>query len=73
MTNVSTGNIDTHPESEKIKLIKAKKKGSIHLWKCVSAEILSITLREVSQHLKKYTNEKFCWLSYIFLQKCTEK
>lgn len=26
MTNVSTGNIDTHPESEKIKLIKAKKK-----------------------------------------------
>lgn len=27
MTNVSTGNIDTHPESEKTKLIKEKKKG----------------------------------------------
>lgn len=45
MTNVSTGNKDTHPESTKTKIIKAKQQ-SINLRECVAAIILSIKLQQ---------------------------
>lgn len=45
MTNVSTGNKDTHPESKKTKIIKAKQQ-SINLRECVAAIILSIKLQQ---------------------------
>lgn len=69
MTNVSTGNIDTHPESEKIKLIKAKKKRVNQFVKvCVSRNTLNYLTRSFSALKEIYKCKILLTLVHLFAE-----
>lgn len=69
MTNVSTGNKDTHPESKKTKIIKAKQQ-SINLRECVAAIILSIKLQQFRKvQMKKNIANSCTFFFYRNVQK----
>lgn len=69
MTNVSTGNIDTHPESEKTKLIKAQKKKVNQFVKvCVSRNTLNYLTRSFSALKEIYKFKILLTLVHLFAE-----
>lgn len=73
MTNVSTGNIDTHPESEKTKLIKEKKKGQSICESVCQPKYSQLPYAKFLSTSRNIQMKNFVDSRTSFLQKCTEK